>query len=121
MKLKKPTNKLTAKEIKNLVESDNSKSSKMRDLFDSGLEIKEISVQLDVRYNFVYNVVSRYILKKQISEDQIIKESNSGSNLKDQVKEILNENPDIKVSEIAKQLNKNYNYIWKLHNELTNK
>lgn len=120
MKLVKNTKPMNEDQKMDLLASDSSKSEKMRDLFDAGEDIKDIAHDLDVRYNFVYNVVSRHILKQGIPEENIEKNSNAGSNLKEEIIALLKEDPDMKVSEIAKTLNKNYNYVWKLHKEVTN-
>ena len=41
-----------------------SKSQRMRELYDQGKSLKEIAIELGVRYQFVYNVISRYKLEK---------------------------------------------------------
>lgn len=46
--------------IKKIVEQDISKSQKMIQLYNGGLEIKEVAAIMGTRYNFVYNVVSNY-------------------------------------------------------------
>jgi hypothetical protein len=47
-----------------------SKSEKMRELFELGLEISLISELLGVRYNFVYNVITTYTRMKNIEVNQ---------------------------------------------------
>lgn len=118
MKLVKPLVEMNEKEQQKVIDADQSKSSKMRELFDSGMGIKAIATALDVRYNFVYNVVSRHILSQQIPEDLIEKNQSKGSNLKDQIKELLSEDPEITTADIARELGKNYNYVWKLRKEV---
>lgn len=105
--------KLSKEEIRKIVESKKSnKSEKMKDLFMGGLEIKEISNLLDVRYNFVYNVVSNYVRmndleKKVISEKKV--------NRKDDIVKLMKEGKSN--IEISKILKCNYNYVWKICSE----
>lgn len=110
--------KITKKEVETIVNSESSKSQKMRDLFELGLDVKEIANHLEVRYNFVYNIISRYILEQRIDDSKIEKNSNKGSEFKESVRKLLEENKDIKVSEVSKILSKNYNYCWKIMKEL---
>ena len=49
---------MTKKEITKILGSDVSKSKKMIELYNGGVEIKEIATLMEVRYNFVYNVIS---------------------------------------------------------------
>jgi len=46
--------------IKKIVDQDISKSQKMIQLYNGGLEVKEVAAIMGTRYNFVYNVVSNY-------------------------------------------------------------
>lgn len=110
---------ITKSQITSIVSDEStSKSFKMRELFNGGLDVKEISNLLHVRYNFVYNIISRHCLEQRISESQIEKHSNKGSELKSTIENLIGENPDIKVSEVSKQLGKNYNYVWKIMKEI---
>ena len=49
---------MTKNAIEKILKAEGSKSSKMKELYNGGLEIKEIATLLNVRYNFVYNVIS---------------------------------------------------------------
>ena len=50
------------KEVANIISNEEvSKSSKIKDLFLLGLTIKDISKKLDIRYQFVYNVVTNFV------------------------------------------------------------
>ena len=110
---------MTNKEMKEIVSDEStSKSFKMRTLFDGGIDVKSISELLNVRYNFVYNIVSRHCLEQRIDDSSIEKHSNKGSELKESIIQLLKENPEIKVSEVSKQLGKNYNYVWKIMKEI---
>ena len=87
-----------------------SKSAKMRALFDLGLDIKDIATATNVRYNFVYNVVSNHV---NINDIAVEKTQTSGK--KDQ---ILSLHLDGKTkTEISKLLKTNYNYVYKVVKE----
>ena len=47
-------------EIQNIIKNAASKSKAMIELYNEGLEIKQIAQAMDVRYNFVYNVISNH-------------------------------------------------------------
>ena len=49
---------MTKNAIEKILKAEGSKSSKMKELYNGGMEIKEIAEVLGVRYNFVYNVIS---------------------------------------------------------------
>lgn len=107
----------TKNEIAKIVESNESKSSKMKQLFLKGLDIKTISEIMQVRYNFVYNVVSNMIRVEGL-ESNVVKETKE--NKKDEIIKLLNEGKSN--IEISKALKCNYNYVWKIVNEaLANK
>lgn len=112
--------KLTnVKKVKNLEEKVNqiienkesSKSGKMKELFTLGIEVKEISKLMNVRYNFVYNVISNLVIIEGLEV-----ESNKQSNKKDIVKELFTQGKSSK--EIAIELKTNINYIYKLVKEI---
>lgn len=88
-----------------------SKSQKMKDLFQLGLEVKEISTVMGVRYNFVYNVISNQIIVEGLEVEKSVKTSK-----KDLVKELFVQGKSTK--EIAIELKTNYNYIYKIVKEL---
>ena len=93
------------KKIETIVQSEESKSSKMKQLFDLGIEVKEIATIMSVRYNFVYNVISNYTAmnsietvstKKVGKKEKIIELHQSGKSNK----------------EISIELKTNYNYVF---------
>lgn len=111
--------KVTDKMIATITSNESlSKSAKMKELFDIGLDIKEIAVIMNVRYNFVYNVVSNYVnmnkietvaKDKNVKKDAIIAMHLNGKTNK----------------EISIELTTNYNYVhnvlkqYKLQNAVT--
>jgi hypothetical protein len=97
--------KVTKGMIEKVVKGDGSKSGKMKELFDLGLEVKEISQVLDVRYNFVYNVVSNYCNMNGITVESQKKESK-----KDDIIRLYKEGKSNK--EISIELKTNYNYVF---------
>lgn len=112
MKLSNVSNvKGLEKKVQNIVSSEESKSSKMKQLFQLGLEVKEISVLLGVRYNFVYNVISNQVIIEGLEV-----ETTKQSSKKDQVRELFNQGKTNK--EISIELKTNYNYIYKLVKEI---
>lgn len=90
--------------------AETSKSSKMKDLFELGMDIKGIATKLDVRYNFVYNVVSNYINTNTI---EIV--NDKGSSKKDTIVELFKAGKTNK--EISAELKVNYNYVFKVLKE----
>lgn len=97
--------KVSQKKLDNVLNSESSKSQKMKDLFEFGLEIKEISELLSVRYNFVYNVISNYV-----NMNGIVVESNKKENKKDKIIELYLAGKSNK--EISIDLKTNYNYVF---------
>ena len=88
-----------------------SKSSKMKDLFSLGLEIKEIATLMEVRYNFVYNVISNQVIIEGL-EVSTTKQTSK----KDLVRDLFNQGKSTK--EICIELKTSYNYIYKLLKEI---
>ena len=66
---------MTKAEIKKIVDQDISKSKRMIQLYNGGLEIKEIANVMGVRYNFVYNVVSNYCRMNDVQMRVVVKEN----------------------------------------------
>lgn len=99
-----------------LTNGELSKSKKMIALFEMGLEVKTIQKLMsehegkEVRYNFVYNVVSNYCNMNGIQVETNKKE---GAQKKDQIIALFLEGKSNK--EIAIELKTNYNYV---HNVL---
>jgi hypothetical protein len=62
--------------VKKVLVSEVSKSEKMRKMFSLGVSVSEISKLLEVRYQFVNNIVSNYIIKEklEVSYDKKVSE-----------------------------------------------
>lgn len=96
----------TAAQIKKVVENEGlSKSAKMKELFEMGLQIKVIAQHLGVRYNFVYNVISNYVNMNGIEV-----ETTKKANKKDAIIELHKAGKTNK--EISIDLKTNYNYVY---------
>ena len=98
------------KDIEAILTTETTKSAKMTQLFELGIEIKEIATLMNVRYNFVYNVIQNYTIKngieitneEKVSKKSIIKEMAASGKTK---------------IEIAKLLKVDYNYVWQTLNQ----
>lgn len=100
------TKPATEAQIKAVVDNEAfSKSQKMKDLFQLGLDVKDIAALMQVRYNFVYNVVSNFCTMNGI---QVDKEAKEGK--KDQIIELFLAGKSNK--DIAITLKTNYNYVF---------
>ncbi|MCK9328054.1 MAG: helix-turn-helix domain-containing protein [Bacteroidales bacterium] len=93
--------------VKVIMETSVSKSQKMKEMFDLGLELKAIASIMGVRYNFVYNVISNYVNINDIPISRSVGESK-----KDAIIQLFLQGQSNK--EIAKALKLNYNYIYKV-------
>ena len=102
-------------EIKKILESDLSKSKKMIELYNQNLEIKEISTLLDVRYNFVYNVISNFC---RMNDVELRTNKDNNNSKKALIVELFNAGKSN--TEIAKELKTNYNYVYKITKEAMN-
>lgn len=101
-------------EIKKVLGSELSKSKKMIELYNGGLEIKEIAELMGTRYNFVYNVVSNMCRINNV-ELRTVKKG-SGESKKDLIIKMLNEGKEC--TEISRELKSNINYIYKIRKEI---
>ena len=111
MKLKNVETKLTKNQIEKLLNDENkSKSLKMKELFELGLEIKDIAIMLNVRYNFVYNVVSNHVRINDIEVENVERNSRK----KEIIDLFLLGKSNV---EISKDLKVNYNYVFKVIKE----
>lgn len=97
--------KVTKKAIDQVLNGEASKSGKMKQLFDLGLEVKEIAGLMDVRYNFAYNVVSNYV-----AMNGIVTESTKKAGKKEQIIQLWEAGKSNK--EISIELKTNYNYVF---------
>lgn len=103
---------MTKKEINTILGSNESKSKKMIALYNGGLEIKEIANLMEVRYNFVYNVISNMCRMNDVE----LRTNNGNENSKKAVIIQMFEEGKSNV-EIAKELKTNYNYVYKITKE----
>lgn len=90
---------------------ESSKSQKIKDLFQLGLELKEIADLIGIRYQFVYNVISNYIIMEELEVD-----NTKPINKKDLVRDLVRQGKSNK--EISVELKTNYNYVYKLVKEI---
>lgn len=109
--VKEMSKKAMESKVKEIVGNEStSKSAKMRELFNLGLDVKEIATIMNVRYNFVYNVVSNLVIVEGLSVVSNKKESK-----KDKIIELFQQGKTNK--EIAIELKTNYNYVYKIVKE----
>ena len=104
---------MTNKEIQKIINDATSKSKAMVALYNSGLEIKQIADIMQVRYNFVYNVVSNYC---RMNEVELRTNKNNTNSKKAQIEELFKAGRSN--TEIAKELKTNYNYVYKVTRNL---
>ena len=100
-------------EIQKIINNGTSKSKTMVELYNQGLEIKEISKIMDVRYNFVYNVISNYCRMNDVE----LRTNKGNENSKKVMIEKLFKEGKTNV-EISKELKTNYNYVYKITKNL---
>jgi transposase-like protein len=96
--------------VEKIVKMEVSKSQKIKDLFDAGLETKDIAELLQIRYNFAYNVISNYARMNDINVDVTPK-----THRKDEIVTLAKTGKSL--VEISKELKVNYNYVWKIVKE----
>jgi transposase len=99
------TAQVTEKAMAKAMKEEVSKSQKMKNLFELGMEVKEISTLMGVRYNFVYNVISNYVNMNKIPTESQKKEGK-----KEQIIALFLEGKSNK--EISIELSTNYNYVF---------
>ena len=101
------------KEIQKIINNASSKSKAMVELYNSGLEIKQIANIMQVRYNFVYNVISNHC---RINDIELRTNKNNTNSKKAQIEELFKAGKSN--VEIAKELKTNYNYVYKITKNL---
>jgi transposase-like protein len=99
------------KMVMEIVNGEGSKSKKMIELYNRGMEIGEIGKVMGVRYNFVYNVVSNMCRK----EGMKVRVSERRGKVKESIIELVKEGKSN--TEISKELSVNYNYVFKVRKE----
>lgn len=92
--------------VKKVLAEETSKSGKMKTLFEGGYSVKQISQLMNVRYNFVYNVVSNHCMVNGLE----VESSKQGPTKKDLIVEQWKQGSTLK--EIAINLKTNYNYVF---------
>ena len=105
---------MTNKEITTIINNAASKSKAMIELYNEGLEIKQIAEVMNVRYNFVYNVISNFC---RMHEVELRTNQSSESSKKVLIEQLFKEGKSN--TEIAKELKTNYNYVYKITKALT--
>lgn len=93
------------KEVKGIMSQEVSKSQKMKELFDLGFDVKTIAAIMEVRYNFVYNVISNYCNMEGI---EVVRNKKAGK--KEAIIEMYLQGKSNK--EISIDLKTNYNYVY---------
>ena len=112
----KQNNNLKQETINQVIEDTNlSKSKKFIALYNEGLEIKEIASLFNVRYNFVYNVISNHC---RMNDLELRTNLSTGSSKKQLILDLFNQGKSN--TEIAKELKTNYNYVYKITKEALN-
>ena len=96
-------------EIQNIIKNATSKSKAMIELYNEGLEIKQIAQAMDVRYNFVYNVISNHCRKNDV---ELRTNKENGNSKKVKIEELFKQGKSN--TEIAKELKTDYNYVYKV-------
>ena len=96
-------------EIQKIISNATSKSKAMIELYNGGLEIKEIANAMQVRYNFVYNVISNHCRMNEIE----LRTNKTNENSKKVMIEKLFKEGKTNI-EISKELKTNYNYVYKV-------
>ena len=105
---------MTKTQISKIVTGSKSKSAAMIELYNQGLEIKQIADAMEVRYNFVYNVVSNFC---RMNDVELRTNKDKGNSKKFQIEKLFKEGKTN--TEIAAELKTNYNYVYKITKQLT--
>ena len=106
----KQNNTLTKETINQILnDATLSKSQKFIKLYNDGMEIKEIANAMQVRYNFVYNVISNHCRMNEIE----LRTNKTNENSKKVMIEKLFKEGKTNI-EISKELKTNYNYVYKV-------
>ena len=104
---------LNEEQVKGLVASEVSKSQKIKAMFESGMDVKEISGILGIRYNHAYNVIQNHII---VNEIEVVKQARAAGAKRVEIESLLLEGKSN--IEVAKALKTTYNSVWKIKNEL---
>lgn len=94
--------------------TENSKSQQIRELLDQGRTVSEIAKELGIRYNFAYNVASRYCIQANKEMPRQRKESKAA-----RIRELYQEGKSI--GEIQKTLGVDYSTVYHVVGKLKGK
>ena len=89
------------------------KSDKIKALFEGGLDVKDISELLQIRYNHAYNVIQNYVI---VNDIEVEKSARSVNAKRLEVIQIL-ENGG-KLIDAARATKSSYNYVWKISQDM---
>jgi len=102
---------MTKTETSAIINAEGSKSKKMIELYNGGMDIGSIAKLMGVRYNFVYNVVSNECRKAGTE----IRTTRKQGEVKEAIITLINDGKTN--AEISRELGKNYNYVFKVRKE----
>ena len=91
----------------------NTKCEQMLKLYAKDISISDIAKELKVRYNFVYNVVSRNLKKQGLEMNTHNPKTVSK---KSQIVSLYFDS-QLSMNKIAKKLNTNTSYVWQVVND----
>lgn len=112
MRIKETLNNITKEDLQAIIaDPQMSKSQKVRILFEGGYDVKEIAGFLGIRYNFAYNVLQNYIIMNDVAVNQ-----EERSTKREEITGLLSQG--LTLAEVSKLTKTNYNYIWKINQEL---
>lgn len=80
------------------------KSEEMRQRYEQGQSVTEISHEMNANYSYVYGVIERYCTKQGVEMRKVERASKS-----DEIRALADQG--MTVGAIAKQLNSNYSFV----------
>jgi hypothetical protein len=90
-----------------------SKSARIKEMFEGGMDVKEISTVLGIRYNHAYNVIQNHVIVNGI---EVEKKTRATSVKRVEIEALL---LDGKTNmEVARTMRITYNAVWKVRNDL---
>ena len=87
-----------------------SKGAGIRECFANGMDVREISKGLDIKYNHVYNVVKNEVLVNGL--EVVETGRNNENSKKNQILKLLAEGKNI--TQVATEMRCLYNYVWQV-------
>ena len=102
---------MNKQDVNTIINAEASKSKKMIELYNGGMDIGSIAKLMGVRYNFVYNVVSNEGRKAGLEVRTMRKQGE----VKDSIITLIQDGKTN--AEISRELGKNYNYVFKVRKE----